>query len=360
MRTCLLTLLLVAAQTPSPQDRLAREIYGELVNIDTGSQAGTTRAAQAMAKRLLDAGFPAADGQVLGAEPKEHNLVARLRGTGAKRPVLLLAHIDVVDARKEDWTVDPYTFQEKDGFFYGRGTTDDKAQAAVWIATLIRLKQEGFKSERDLIVALTADEEGWGPANGVDWLLKNHRPLIDAEFAINEGGAGQMQNGRRILNEVQAAEKHYSTLRLEATNKGGHGSLPVKDNAIYRLSAALGNLARFDFPVHLTEVTKAYFQRAGGIVGGQVGADMQAVATAATPDPAVVERLAKTPLYNALLRTTCVATMLEGGHAENALPQRARATVNCRSIPGEAPAEVRRTLERVIADPQVTVTPLKD
>ena len=358
MRTCLLTLFLVAAQTPSPHDRLAREIYAELVNIDTSSQAGTTRAAQAMAKRLLDAGFPAADVQVLGIEPKEHNLVARLRGTGAKRPVLLLAHLDVVDARKEDWTVDPFTFQEKDGYFYGRGTTDDKAQAAIWIATLIRLKQEGFKPERDLIVALTADEEGWGPANGVDWLLKNHRPLIDAEFAINEGGAGQMKDGRRILNEVQAAEKHYATLRLEATNKGGHGSLPVKDNAIYRLSAALGNMARYDFPVHLTEVTKAYFQRAGAIVGGQVGADMQAVATAATPDPTVVERLAKTPLYNALLRTTCVATMLEGGHAENALPQRARATVNCRIIPGEAPADVVRTLQRVIADPAVVITPM--
>jgi acetylornithine deacetylase/succinyl-diaminopimelate desuccinylase-like protein len=366
MRTSLLAALLVAfssasfAQAPSAHDRLAREIYAELVNIDTSSNAGTTRAAEAMAKRLLTAGFPAADVQVIGAEPKEHNLVARLRGTGAKKPILLLAHIDVVDARKEDWTSDPFVFLEKDGYFYGRGTSDDKAQAAVWVATLIRLKQEGFKSERDLILALTADEEGWGPANGVDWLLKNHRALIEAEFAINEGGAGQLKDGRRVLNEVQAAEKHYSTFRLEATNKGGHGSLPVKDNAIYRLAAALGNLGRYDFPVRLTEITKAFFERSGALVGGEVGADMKAVATAATPDPAVVERLSKTPLYNALLRTTCVATLLEGGHAENALPQRARATVNCRAIPGEAPADVRATLERVIADPGVVVTPLSN
>ena len=254
MRTSLLVLALTAftsaafAQQPSPHDRLAREIYEELVNIDTSSNAGTTRAAEAMAKRLLGAGFPAADVQVLGMEPKEHNLVARLRGTGAKKPVLLLAHIDVVDARKEDWTTDPFVFQEKDGFFYGRGTADDKAQAAIWVATFIRLRQEGFKPERDLILALTADEEGWGPANGVDWLLKNHRALIEAEFAINEGGAGQLKNGRRVLNEVQAAEKHYSTFRLEATNKGGHGSLPVKDNAIYQLAAALGKLAQIRLP----------------------------------------------------------------------------------------------------------------
>ena len=319
MRTSLLTLFLIAfasapfAQAPSPHDRLAREIYAELVNIDTSSKAGTTRAAEAMAKRLLEAGFPAADVRVLGAEPKEHNLVARLRGTGAKKPILLLAHLDVVDARKEDWTVDPFTFQEKDGYFYGRGTTDDKAQAAIWVATLIRLKQEAFTPERDIIVALTADEEGWGPANGVDWLIKHHRALIDAEYCINEGGGGQLKNGRRVLNEVQAAEKHFATFRVEATNKGGHSSLPVKDNAIYRLAAALGKLASFDFPVRLTEVTRAFFQRTAAIVGGQEGDDMKAVAASAKPDPAVVERLAKTPLYNAVLRTTCVATHARGG-----------------------------------------------
>jgi acetylornithine deacetylase/succinyl-diaminopimelate desuccinylase-like protein len=366
MRTRLITLLLLAiasvafAQTPSPHDRLAREIYAELVNIDTSSKAGTTRAAQAMAKRLLDAGFPAADVQVLGAAPNEHNLVARLRGTGAEKPILLLAHLDVVDARKEDWSVDPFTFQEKDGYFYGRGTTDDKAQAAIWVATLIRFKQEAFTPKRDLIVALTADEEGWGPANGVDWLIKNHRALIDAEYCLNEGGGGQIKNGRRVLNEVQAAEKHFATFRVEAKNKGGHSSLPVKDNAIYRLAAALGKLAAYDFPVHLTEITRAFFQRTAAIVGGQEGADMKAVVASAKPDPAVVARLSKTPLYNAVLRTTCVATMLDGGHAENALPQTARATVNCRVIPGEAPADVLRTLQRVIDDPTLTVAALTD
>jgi acetylornithine deacetylase/succinyl-diaminopimelate desuccinylase-like protein len=344
-----------SGQDRSTHDRLAREIYEELVNINTSHSVGTTKAAEAMAKRLLDAGFPAADVQVLGAEPKQHNLVARWRGQGAAKPVLLLAHLDVVEARKEDWSVDPFTFIEKDGYFYGRGTTDDKAQAAIWIATLITLKQEGFKPKRDLIVALTADEEGWGPSNGVDWLIKNQRNLIDAEYCINEGGGGQIKNGRRVLNEVQAAEKHYSTFRVEATNKGGHSSLPVKDNAIYRLSSGLSKLAEYEFPVHLTEVTTVFFQRSAAIVGGQDGSDMKALAPP-NPDPQAVARLSKTPLYNALLRTTCVATMLEAGHAENALPQMARATVNCRIIPGEDPAEVRRTLERVLGDPTLKVT----
>jgi acetylornithine deacetylase/succinyl-diaminopimelate desuccinylase-like protein len=362
MPTRLLTILLISAIAPvasaqdrSAHDRLAREIYAELVTINTGPSAGTTKAAQAMAKRLLNAGFPAADVQVLGAAPEQHNLVARLRGTGAEKPILLLAHLDVVDARKEDWTVDPFVFLEKDGYFYGRGTTDDKAQAAIWVATLIRLRQEGFTPKRDLIVALTADEEGWGQANGVDWLTKNHRALIDAEYCINEGGGGQIKNGRRVLNEVQAAEKHYVTYRVEATNKGGHSSLPLKDNAIYRLAAALGRLAAYDFPVHLTEVTTGFFQRSAAIVGGQEGADMKAV-TSPEPNPQAVARLAKTPLYNAMLRTTCVPTMLEGGHAENALPQMARATVNCRAIPGENPEDVRRTLEKVMDDTTLKVT----
>ena len=364
MRIRLLLLILViaapvAAQEATTNDRLAREIYEQLVNINTAGNAGTTVAAQAMAKRLLDAGFPAADVKVLGPEPANHNLVARLRGKGAQKPILLLAHLDVVEARKADWSVDPFTFLEKDGYFYGRGTTDDKAQAAIWIATLIRLRQEGFTPARDLIVALTADEEGWGPANGVDWLVKNHRDLIDAEYCLNEGGGGQIKNGKRVLNEVQAAEKHYATYRVEVTNKGGHSSLPVRDNAIYRLSAALSKLASFDFPIHLTEVTTAFFQRTAGIVGGQDGADMKAV-TAPKPDPKVVERLSKSTLYNAMLRTTCVATMLEGGHAENALPQTARATVNCRLIPGETQADVTRTLERIFNDPAVKVTAVTD
>jgi acetylornithine deacetylase/succinyl-diaminopimelate desuccinylase-like protein len=346
---------LLSAQERSAHDRLAREIYEQLVNINTSPAEGTTKAAEAMARRLRDAGFPAADVQVLGAQPNHHNLVARLRGSGAARPILLLAHLDVVEARREDWSVDPFVFLEKDGYFYGRGTTDDKAQGAIWIATLIRLKQEGVVPNRDLIVALTADEEG-GNNNGVDWLLKNRRDLIDAEFCLNEGGGGQIKNGRKIVNEVQAAEKHYATFLLEVTNKGGHSSLPEKDNAIYRLAQAVSKLSDYEFPVHLTEVTRAFFERTAAVVGGQDGADMTAV-TAAKPDPAAAARLSKTALYNALLRTTCIPTRLEAGHAENALPQLARATVNCRVIPGEDPGEVRATLARLVNDRAVTVTP---
>ncbi len=349
-------LTVLSAQDRSAHDRLARDIYEQLVNINTAPTAGTTRAAEAMAKRLLDAGFSPADVRVLGAQPDQHNLVARLRGSGAARPILLLAHLDVVEARREDWSVDPFVFLEKDGYFYGRGTTDDKAQAAIWIATLIRLKQEGVVPNRDLIVALTADEEGGGEANGVAWLLKNHRDLIDAEYCLNEGGGGQIKSGRKIVNEVQAAEKHYATFVLEVTNKGGHSSLPEKDNAIYRLAQAVSKLSDYEFPVHLTEVTRAFFGRTAGVVGGQDGADMKAV-SGAKPDPAAAARLSKTALYNALLRTTCIPTRLDAGHAENALPQMARATVNCRIIPSEDPVEVRATLERLVNDPAVKVTP---
>jgi acetylornithine deacetylase/succinyl-diaminopimelate desuccinylase-like protein len=348
--------LLPVQDRAAAHDRLARDIYEELVNINTSPTSGTTRAAQAMGKRLLDAGFPAADVRVLGAEPHQHNLVARLRGSGAARPILLLAHLDVVEARREDWSVDPFVFLEREGYFYGRGTTDDKAQAAIWIATLIRLKQEGVAPGRDLIVALTADEEGGGPANGVNWLLTNHRDLIDAEYCLNEGGGGQIKSGRKIVNEVQAAEKHYATFVLEVTNKGGHSSLPEKENAIYRLAQAVSKLSDYEFPVHLTEVTRAFFERTAAVAGGQDGSDMKAV-TGAKPDPAAAARLSKTPLYNALLRTTCIPTRLEAGHAENALPQMARATVNCRVIPSEDPADVRATLERLVNDPAVKVTP---
>jgi acetylornithine deacetylase/succinyl-diaminopimelate desuccinylase-like protein len=344
-----------SAQDRSAPDRLARDIYEQLVNINTSPAAGTTRAAEGMAKRLLDAGFPPSDVRVLGAQPDQHNLVARLRGSGSARPVLLLAHLDVVEARKEDWSVDPFVFLEKDGYFYGRGTTDDKAQAAIWMATVIRLKQEGVVPNRDLIVALTADEEGGGPANGVAWLLKTHPELIDAEYCLNEGGGGRITRGKKIVNEVQAAEKHYATFVLEVTNKGGHSSLPQKDNAIYRLAQAVSKLSDYDFPVHLTEVTRAFFERTAAVVGGQDGADMKAV-TGAKPDPAAAARLSKTALYNALLRTTCIPTRLDAGHAENALPQMARATINCRVIPSEDPADVRATLERLVDDPAVSVT----
>jgi acetylornithine deacetylase/succinyl-diaminopimelate desuccinylase-like protein len=347
---------ILSAQAPSAHDRLAREIYEQLVNINTSPGSGTTRAAEAMARRLLDAGVPAADVRVLGARPDQQNLVARFRGTGSARPILLLAHLDVVEARRDDWSVDPFTFLEKDGYFYGRGTTDDKAQAAIWVATLIRLKQEAVVPNRDLILALTADEEDGREANGVVWLLKNHRDLVDAEYCLNEGGGGQIKNGRKVVNEVQAAEKHYATFLLTVTNKGGHSSLPEKDNAIYRLAQAVAKLSDYEFPLHLTEVTRTFFARTATVVGGQDGADMKAV-SAQTPDPAAAARLSKTALYNALLRTTCIPTRLDAGHAENALPQMARATVNCRVLPGEDPAEIRSTLERLVNDPNVKVAP---
>src|SRR6201990_2965009 len=230
----------LSAQT-GPNDARAREIYKELVEINTtDTPAGNvTKAAEAVAARLKAAGFPAADMQILGPDPKKGNLIVRYRGPGARRPLLLLAHLDVVEAKREDWSMDPFTFVEKDGFFYGRGTSDDKAMAAQFGANLIRLKQEGYAPDRDLILALTSDEEG-GTFNGAEWLVKNHKELIDAEFAINEGGGGSMRKGKYLTNEVQASEKVYQDFKLEVTNPGGHSSLLEQDNALYHLSAGLG------------------------------------------------------------------------------------------------------------------------
>jgi acetylornithine deacetylase/succinyl-diaminopimelate desuccinylase-like protein len=347
------------AQT-GPNDARAREIYKELVEINTtDTPAGNvTKAAEAMAARLKAAGFPAADIQVLGPDPKKGNLVLRWRaGAGAgRKPILLLAHLDVVEAKREDWSFDPFTFLEKDGFFYGRGTSDDKAMAAQFVANLIRLKQEGFTSDRDVILALTADEEG-GTFNGVDWLVKNHKNLIDAEFAVNEGGGGNMRKGKYLTNEVQASEKVFQDFHLEVTNPGGHSSLPVKDNAIYHLAGGLARLAAFDFPVQMNEVTRGYFERSASVQDDpKMAADMRAVARP-TPDAAAAARLsAAVPFYNSLMRTTCVATRLQGGHANNALPQMAGANVNCRILPGVSPASVKDKLVEVLADPQIKVT----
>jgi len=345
-------------QDAAPHDRDARAIFKELVEINTTDSSGsTTRAAAAMAARLKAAGFADADVQVLGPNPRKGNLVARLPGRGTGKPILLLAHLDVVEARKEDWSpdLDPFTFIERDGFFYGRGTTDDKAEAAIWIANLIRYQQEGFIPDRTIIVALTADEEG-GDSNGVTWLLQNHRSLIEAEYALNEGGDGDLKNGKPIANSVQAAEKMYFSVGLEVRNAGGHSSLPRKDNAIYSLAAGLTRLAAYEFPVELNEVTRGYFERMASIETGQLSADMKAVAKP-SPDLQAAGRLAAaSPLYNALMRTTCVATEISGGHAENALPQIARAVVNCRILPGGDPALVRETLVRVLADDRITLT----
>ena len=301
------------------------------------------------------AGFAAADLQILGPDPKKGNLVLRYRGTGARKPILLLAHLDVVDAKREDWSMDPFTFVEKDGFFYGRGTSDDKAMASQFVANLIRLKEEGFTPDRDLILALTADEEG-GSFNGVEWLVKNHKDLIDAEFAINEGGGGTMRKDKYLTNEVQASEKVFQDFKLEVTNPGGHSSLPVKDNAIYRLAAGLARLSAYDFPVELNEVTRTYFARSAEVEPDpKLAADMRAVARP-TPDPAAAARLsASLPYYNSMMRTTCVATRLFGGHAQNALPQLATANINCRILPGVSPVSVKNKLVELMADPKVSV-----
>ncbi|MBA2647240.1 MAG: M20/M25/M40 family metallo-hydrolase [Pyrinomonadaceae bacterium] len=344
--------------------QLLRDIYKELIEINTTDSAGdTTKAAEAMAARLRAAGFPAEDVRVLvpPGNAKKGNLVARLRSPAASRkPLLLLAHLDVVEARKEDWSdgLDPFKLTEREGYFYGRGTTDDKAMAAIFIANLIRYRRENFAPDRDIIVALTADEEG-GDYNGVEWLIKNHRDLVSAEFGINEGGGGRHRKGVKLFNGVQASEKVYQSFQLEVKNKGGHSSLPTKDNAIYHLAAGLERLAEFDFPVNLNEVTRAYFERMSAIESGQLAADMKAVAQTAS-DPEAVKRLSSSAYYNALMRTTCVATRLEAGHAENALPQTARAVINCRILPQETATDVERTLGRVLSNERIVVSYIKE
>jgi len=341
--------------SPEPERRGLREIYAELVGIDTSYTTGqTTPAAEAMAKRFLAAGFPAEDVVVAGAAPHKANLVVRYRGTGTARPLLLLAHLDVVEAKPEDWGFDPFTLLEKDGYFYGRGTGDDKAQAAIWVANLLRYAREGRRFGRDLIVALTADEEGGGPYNGVDWLLASRPELIDAELCLNEGGWGEMRGGKRLLNLVQVGEKHYTTYRLEVRNPGGHSSMPVPENAIYRLAAALGRVAQLEFPFRLNEVTRHYLETLAGLEGGPLAGELRrAAAGDAAAQRAVSEA---SPAWNAVMRTTCVATGLDGGPAENALPQTAGARVNCRILPDETAEQVQAALAAAIDDDQVSIT----
>ena len=349
----------VAAEL-KPEQRALFDIYKELVEINTTDSVGdNTQAARAMAARLVAAGFPQQDVQVLvhPGNAKKGNLVARLRGTGKQKPLLLVAHLDVVEAHKEDWSpeLDPFKLVERDGFYYGRGTSDDKAMAAFFVANLIRYKQEGLKPQRDIVLALTSDEEG-GDYNGVSWLADQHRDLIEAEFGLNEGGGGRERDGKKLFNAVQATEKLYRDFDLEITNKGGHSSVPVPDNAIYRLAAALERLAKFNFPVNLNEVTHAFFERTAALEGGEVGAAMKSVVESNGKDASAAAKLSQTAAYNSMLRTTCVATMLQAGHARNALPQKATANVNCRILPQESVADVQRTLISVFADDGIKVT----
>ena len=353
--TCLLFTAPLPAQIDAATRKESRAILEQLIDINTTDSVGNvTTAAEAMAKRLTDAGFPATDVQVLGPNDRKKNVVARLHGTGAKKPVLLIGHLDVVEAHREDWSRDPFKLEETDGYFYGRGTEDMKAGDAILVTTMIRLKQEGYKPDRDIILALTADEEG-GSSNGVDWLLKNHPELIDAEFVLNSDGGGvDTIKGKPVIVSMAASEKLYADYELEVTNAGGHSSLPKPDNAIYRLSDALVRLQNFKFPFELNDVTRAYFERSALVQKGQTASDMIAV-TKNPPDQAAIERLSQDPYFNSTMHTTCVATRLQAGHANNALPQRATANVNCRILPGHSREEVRKALIDVIADPKVEV-----
>ena len=345
-----------SSQGLSAHQQLARDIFRQVIEINTTMNIGSTKAAEAMAARLRAAGFQEGDMQLVGPRPQNKNLVVRYRGKGNLRPILLIAHLDVVEALPQDWSFDPFTFLEKDGFFYGRGTSDMKNEVADIVATFIRLKKENFVPKRDIVLALTEHEEN-GDANGVQWLLANRRDLIDAEFGINlEGGGGDIEKGKPILMEVQTSEKVYVSFQLEVKNKGGHSSIPVKENAIYRLAGGLTRLSQFDFPVRLNETTRTFFERTARREEGQTKSDMLAILK--TPlDEAAANRLAASkPYYNALMRTTWVPTMLSGGHAENALPQSARAVVNCRMLPDETAENVLATLHRVLADSQIVVT----
>jgi acetylornithine deacetylase/succinyl-diaminopimelate desuccinylase-like protein len=350
----------VAAQAPralAPRQALAREVYKELIEINTVDSVGSvTPAAEAMARRFRAAGFPAADVQVLvpAGKPTKGNLVVRYRGRGQGKPILLLAHLDVVAALRSDWTIDPFVLTEKDGYFYGRGTGDDKAMASIFVANLLQDRKEGWVPARDVILALTADEEG-GDANGVDFLLDHHRALIDAAYALNEGGGGSLRDGKPFLNSVQAAEKVYADFTFTATNRGGHSSVPRPDNAIYELAAALGALSHYQFPVQLNEVSRTFFERTAALESPETAAAMRAI-VANQQDSAAAAVLGRDPRYSSMLRTTCVATRLSGGHAYNALPQTATANVNCRIVPTQTPQEVRAVLARVVADTGIRIS----
>lgn len=355
----LLTSGCLFAQVDDATRQLSRDLLKQLIEINTTHSSGdNTVAARAMAKRLLDAGFPAADVTVLvppGFNNKG-NMVARFRGPagGTLKPILLIGHLDVVEALRSDWTTDPFQFVEKDGYFYGRGTQDMKSQDAMLMATFIRLKKEGYTPSRDLILALTSDEEG-GTANGVDWLLKNHRALIDAEFVLNADAGGVLtEKGKPIDVEIAATEKLYADYQLMVTNPGGHSSLPVPDNAIYHLADALGRLEHEPFPFELNAVTRVYFESLSTHESPQNARDMKAMLRT-PPDMDAIARLSVDAHYNSLMHTTCVATLFKAGHATNALPQTAQANVNCRILPGHSPEEVRLELIRRFADPKVAV-----
>jgi acetylornithine deacetylase/succinyl-diaminopimelate desuccinylase-like protein len=347
----------------TPHQQLTRDIYKQLIEINTGDKTGNvTPAAVAMAQRFRDAGIPDADIFVGGPRAEKHNVVARIRGRpgSTRKPLLLLAHLDVVEALKADWSadLDPFVFTERDGYYYGRGTADDKAMAAIFVANAIRLKREGYVPDRDIIIALTADEEG-GTANGVEWLIQNHRDKVDAGVVLNEGGGGVTRNGQPFFNTVQATEKVFANITLRVTNRGGHSSVPRPDNAITSLADALAKVGRYNFPIRFNEVTREFFTKTALVESPEMGRAMRAL-VANPNDAAAASVVIRDPRYNSMLRTTCVATLLKGGHAENALPQLAEANVNCRMYPGDTPEGTRDALARVVNDTTVQVLAQRD
>jgi acetylornithine deacetylase/succinyl-diaminopimelate desuccinylase-like protein len=349
------------AMTDQSADALAHDILKQLVEINTTDSVGNvSTAAEAIRKRFRDAGFPAADVVVTGPDnPRKKNLVVRLHGTGQRKPILMIGHLDVVEARRQDWTTDPFKLIEKDGYFYGRGSLDMKDGDAIMATTLLRMKAEGFRPDRDLILALTADEEG-GCCNGVNWLIKNHRELVDAEFVLNHDGFSiTSDHGVPRAFELGATEKVYADFQLTTTNPGGHSSLPRPDNAIYELAHGLNRIEEYRFPFELNNVTRAYFELMAQLSSGARAADMRAILKS-PPDPAAIARLSRDPTEGSLMRTTCVATRLAGGHANNALPQSAQAVINCRILPGHSQEEVRQDLIRILNDPKITVRYVAD
>jgi acetylornithine deacetylase/succinyl-diaminopimelate desuccinylase-like protein len=355
---CLIASCAPAARTQGQDQtkQLAHDIFKQLIEINTTDSVGNvTTAAEAMAERLRDGGFAEGDIKVAGPNERKKNLVARFRGTGSRKPILFIGHLDVVEALRSDWTTDPFEFIEKDGYFYGRGTEDMKEGDAILVTNFIRLKKEGYLPDRDLILALTADEEG-GSFNGVDWLLREHRDWVDAGYCINlDAGEFEKDKNKRLLAGIQASEKVYVDFQFESLNPGGHSSVPSPDNAIYHLAGALARLQSYSFPLNMNEITRSYFARNAAMNTGQLSADMKAVAKQ-PPGPAAMQRLSAVPYYNSLLHTTCVPTLLSGGHAPNALPQTARANVNCRIFPGEDPEEVHKALQSVANDPKVMIS----
>jgi acetylornithine deacetylase/succinyl-diaminopimelate desuccinylase-like protein len=346
------------ATTLTPDQQALHEIYKELIETNTEDSAGVgsvTKAAEQIAARFRAAGYPESDVHLLGPTEDKHAVIVRLHGTGAKKPILLLAHLDVVMALPTDWTTDPFKLVEKDGYFYGRGSIDDKAMASIFVANMIRYKKEGFVPDRDIILALTPDEEKSGLL-GAQWLALNHKELIDAEYALNEGGGGSLKNGKPFLQAVQATEKAFTNFTLTVKNPGGHSSVPRPDNAIYQLANGLVRFEHFKFPVQINDVTRAFFEGTANIEAPATAAAMRAILKNPN-DAAASATLSKDPRYNSILRTTCVATRLSGGHADNALPQTATALINCRVFPNVPIDSVRNTIIKVLADTGIVVSP---